>query len=194
MRSRAGSPSSLAALAHSALTRGKFTVVRAIGASSSIHIALDQALVDFSLPAERLPSGENLDARDAWPVHDGIGSLQGYYSRSVTTCDCAIMVCGGFRSHSDFGEEVRTRYGSGAAESYNLLSGWLRRFSPKIRPSDAAQLTKVAYCAIAHLAMVTDAQVPPFLGQSEAMAIQLHRPASWYSCRACKTDSSDGSP
>ena len=179
MRSHAGSPSPLTAWARSARTRGKFTVVRAIGVSSSIHIALVQALVDFSLPAERIPVEVNSDARDAWPVHDGIGSLQGYYSRSVTTCDCAMMVCGGFRSHSGFGKATRTRYGSGAAESYNLLSWWLRRLSPKIRPSDAAQLTKVAYCAIARLAMVTDAQVPPFLGQSEAMAIQLHRPASW---------------
>ena len=179
MRSRAGSPSSLAALAHSALTRGKFTVVRAIGASSSIHIALDQALVDFSLPAERIPGGENFDARDAWPVHDGIGSLQGYYSRSVTTCGCATVVCGGFCSNSGVGETIRTRYGSGAAESYNLLSGWFRRFPTKIGPSDAAQLTKGAYCAIAHLAMVTDPQVPPFSGQSEAMAIHLHRPVSW---------------
>ena len=179
MRSHAGSPSPLTAWARTARTRGKFTVVRAIGASSSIHISLDQALVDFSNQTERIPVEVNFDARGAWPVHDGIGSLQGYYSRSVTTCDCAIMVCGGFRSHSGFGKAIRTRYGSNAAESYNVLSGWGRRFPPKIRPSDAAQLTKVAYCAIAHLAMVTDAQVPPFMGQSEAMATQLHQPASW---------------
>ena len=179
MRSRAGSPSSLAALAHSALTRGKFTVVRAIGASSSVHIALDQALVNFSLPAERIPGEVNFDARDAWLVHYGIGSQQRYCSRSVTTCGCAMMVCGGFRSNSGVGKAFRLRYGSGAAEFYNLLSGWFRRFPTKIGPSDAAQLTKEACCVIAHLAMVTDPQVPPFLGQSVAMATQLHRPVSW---------------
>ena len=179
MRSNAGSPSPFTAWARSARTRGKFTIMRALGASSSVHIALDQALVEFSIQTERIPVEVNFGPRDAGLVHDGIGSPQRYNSRSVTTCGCAIMVCEKFRSHSDVGEEVRTRNGSDTAESYNVLLGWFRRFPTKIRPSDAAQLTKVAYCAIAHLAMVTDAQVPPFLGQSEAMAIQLHRPASW---------------
>ena len=140
---------------------------------------IDPYCIGSSAGGLQPPGGENFDARDAWPVHDGIGSLQGYYSRSVTTCGCATVVCGGFCSNSGVGETIRTRYGSGAAESYNLLSGWFRRFPTKIGPSDAAQLTKGAYCAIAHLAMVTDPQVPPFSGQSEAMAIHLHRPVSW---------------
>ncbi len=153
--------------------------MRPIEASSSIHNALDQALVDFSLPAERIPVGVNFDTRDAGLVHDGKRSPQRYYSRSVTTCGFAIMVCRGFRSHSGVGEAIRTRHESGAAEFYNVLPRWFRRFPAKIRPSDAAQPGKVACCAIAYLAMVADAQVPSFSCQSDAMAIQLHRPESW---------------
>ena len=144
-----------------------------------MHVALERALVDFSLSAKRVRVEVDFDTPDAWLVHDRIGSPRGYCSLSFTTWGCAAMGCGGFRSHPIAGEAIRTRDGSGAAEFDNVFSGCLRRFPTAIRPSEATQLAKVACRVVADLATVTAAQVPSVSGQSDTRAIPLHPPASW---------------